>query len=608
MVQLRTRRAALALYGVLLVLPTVVLGGLQWYEITEEFEEEVARLPSRAIALAERVKGVLADDLAALLEAEDAREFDIYASYSVVPQPDETRALLRTPLHTEPPPEGILAWFVFEHRIASGLKDGNPRLFWSDDFPHTERERLEHGLETALIDIHFAEDGRLEFVETTDTAPVVTRTAAHLGAMNALSQNQLRCLGNNLDYLHSIPINFHIGEYKLKFYREGDGIPRLFAMRIVTGETLRRFHPPCLESLVTATILVQGFFIDPEWYFDRLPRAVVSQMLDETQHFVAIGDSQCCPGKDANHAPIRLIEDFSIETRDSTDDTGFGTIQVAVDASAAERRVSNQRFRFLGLAAMLMLSLSIGMLLLLRSVNRDLEQARQTENFVASVTHELRTPLSGIKLHAEMLLDGWASEAEQQAEYHRRIVRDTDRLSTLVERVLEKSRLDSKPVRAVPADLNRLIQEVAVELKDDSEYEGRDLAFELADDVPEVLVTNEAVRSILVNLVENARKYAPVPMDAKGQPTGEAILVRTKAHSTGALLEVSDRGPGIAPKEADRVFQAFYRIGNEKTRTSRGTGLGLHLVARQAAAIGGSARVEPRPGGGSTFRVRFARA
>jgi len=592
------------------VLPTVVLGGLQWREITEEHEEELARLPSRAVALAERVKRVLEDDLSSLLEAENEREFDVYASYAVVKQPEQDHALARTPIHTEPPPDEILAWFVYEHPIAA-TDDDLPRLFFADDFPPGERERLEFGLGTAVMDISLADREsrrQSEVYETMETAPVVTRTAAHLGALNASTEKELRCLTANLSWLASIPMDFTIGDFELRFFREGDGIPRLFARRIVLAGATLRADDPCLDRLLTATILVQGFFIDPEWFFDELPRSVVAQMLDDTQHFVPVGAPLCCPGKEANHASIRLIEDFAIDPLDETDDTGFGTIRVAVDASAAEERVRTQRIRFLGLAAMLLLSLSIGMLLLLRSVNRDLEQARRTENFVAAVTHELRTPLSGIKLHAEMLLDGWANEPEQEAEYHQRIVRDTDRLSTLVERVLEKSRLDSRPARPVPGDLNQLVRDVSVELAQASELESRDLAFELADDLPKVLVTPEAVRSILVNLVENARKYAPVPLNTDGTLAGEPIRIRTAASPGGATLEVQDRGPGVSAKEADRIFQAFYRVGNEKTRTSRGTGLGLHLVARQAASIGGSTRVEPRPGGGSTFRVRFARA
>ena len=130
-----------------------------------------------------------------------------------------------------------------------------------------------------------------------------------------------------------------------------------------------------------------------------------------------------------------------------------------------------------------------------------------------------------------------------------------------------------------------------------------DLELELEEDLPLAMLTTDAVRSILENLVENARKYAPVKFDADGKRVGDPLLIRTRRSDRRVLLEVLDRGPGISPKEAPRIFQAFYRIGNEATRTSRGTGLGLHLVALQAQAIGAKARVVARSGGGSIFEI-----
>ena len=98
------------------------------------------------------------------------------------------------------------------------------------------------------------------------------------------------------------------------------------------------------------------------------------------------------------------------------------------------------------------------MTLIYRSVNRELEQAHRTQNFVAAVTHELRTPVSTIRLHGEMLLDGWAADEEKRQEYYRRIVRETGRLSTLVENVLEKSKLKEEVTKPEPHDLNEVVK------------------------------------------------------------------------------------------------------------------------------------------------------
>ena len=236
------------------------------------------------------------------------------------------------------------------------------------------------------------------------------------------------------------------------------------------------------------------------------------------------------------------------------------------------------------------------MLLLLRSVRQELEQAQRTENFVAAVTHELRTPLAAIRLYGEMLRDGWATSAEKQNEYYGRIVGEVHRLESMVERVLEKSRVTSAAARPEPGDINAFVREVV----EQQLSPGRDLCLDLAPELPEALMTREGLRSIVVNLVENARKYAPV------EPTGgEPILIRTRMLSGRPCLEVLDRGPGVPDSDKKRVFEAFYRRGDEKSRRARGTGLGLHLVKIQAQAMGGGAQVLDREGGGSVFRVRL---
>jgi signal transduction histidine kinase len=117
-----------------------------------------------------------------------------------------------------------------------------------------------------------------------------------------------------------------------------------------------------------------------------------------------------------------------------------------------------------------------------------------------------------------------------------------------------------------------------------------------------------AVPSILANQVENSRKYSPVKRAAPDPRRAEPIRVRTHRAKGRVHLEVADRGPGIPEAERKRVFDAFYRVGDERTRTTAGTGLGLHLVALQARAMKAKVAALPRPGGGSIFRVSFRAA
>src|SRR5262245_803434 len=268
---------------------------------------------------------------------------------------------------------------------------------------------------------------------------------------------------------------------------------------------------------------------------------------------------------------------------------------MVIDDVLIEDRVARQAERLLARAGTLLLTLGIGMTLLYRSVRRELDQAHRMQNFVAAVTHELRTPISTIRLHAEMLQDGWVA-SEKQPEYYDRIVRETQRLSTLVERVLEKSRLKENVTKPVAGDLNAIVQALREDFGP-AEGQAPDVAFQCEPKLPPVWLTSEGVEMILSNLVENARKYAP----ARGEP----ILVRTRWSGGRVLLEVLDRGPGVPVEEREKIFEAFYRIGSEETRTTTGTGLGLHLVRLHAETCGATATVEEREGGGSIFRVAF---
>jgi two-component system OmpR family sensor kinase len=198
-------------------------------------------------------------------------------------------------------------------------------------------------------------------------------------------------------------------------------------------------------------------------------------------------------------------------------------------------------------------------------------------------------------------LEGLPGRAERTEQYLRRVESETRRLSGLVEGVLENSALTAGragplETRSSLGDLNQALIALQPALLRPGQ---QDLVFELAPGLPAVRRSPEALASMLINLVENARKYAPV------KPGGEPILVRTAPGQGGAILGVLDRGPGIPEEERGKVFEAFYRIGNERTRRARGTGLGLHLVDLQAKSLGGRIELLGRPGGGAWFRLHL---
>ena len=605
MVQLRTQRTALALYGVLLVLPTLVLGFLQWHQIVQDKDSELAAVPREAEDAARRFRGTLDARLWELIGAEQERPFQHYAQFFCPESAGvDELPLLPSPLTREPRPEGLLCWFVFD---LIEEDDARVDLFWGDETSrsselHPQREdelREAVGLLIGMI----LSDGPLRRTVRLGDYTEVDLPLRSVAANRATWDDQ-QCLQAQREFLCENEVSLVTSEFFLQFYREDDGTPRVVASRRVLVRPMAHLTGmnECLHRLNRGLGLVQGFFVDPDWLFSELPQLVAGNVLDEAHRFVPMGAPDCCEGRTEYHAEIHPVADLGIDA--VGEDNHYGALRIAADTMEIEARFRRRAWRFLGVAGMLALSLGTGMVLLLRSVSRDLEQAQRTENFVHAVTHELRTPLSAIKLHGEMLLDGWASDPKKQQTYYRRIVRETERLSVMVERVLQKARLASGTTRPFAGDLSSSVAELQPQLMrwEDEDEQRHDVRFDLAEDLPPVMMTSEAIVSIVVNLVENARKYAPVDTSL---PDAEPIRVVTRRDGDAVVLEVLDRGPGIPPGERDQVFEAFFRMGREKTRTSRGTGLGLHLVALQADAIGAQAGVDGREGAGAAFWIRF---
>ncbi|HVS17752.1 MAG TPA: HAMP domain-containing sensor histidine kinase, partial [Planctomycetota bacterium] len=602
MVQLRTQRTALVLYGVLLVLPTLVLGGLQWNQIVQDKIDELAAVPREADDAVRRLRDTVYQRLRQVVELEEQRPFQHYGQFFYPASADASEeglppSPILTPLEDARRPTGLLCWFSFDLTAARRGRESRIDLFWGDG-----RDDELGGAERARAATHALLQANLE--------DEWLRRAIRLGdyekpyyplrdmAANRAEPEDQECFIAQDESMRG-QVLITISRIHILVFSGASGELRVAATRRVLmdpDERLRGLNP-CLDRLAGGVGLMQGFYIDPAWLFGELPRSVAENVLDSSQRFVGPGEV-CCEGDAEVHAELSLFDALGLEVRDPVP-PGLAKVRIAVDTAGIEARFRARMWRFLGVATMLAISLTTGMVLLLRSVSADLRQAQRTENFVASVTHELRTPLASIKLHGEMLLDGWASDPDKQREYYRRIVRETERLSTMVERVLEKARLSAGAARPHPGDLNRLIDALAEQLVDAGEAQPPDLVFDLAPDLSQVMLTPEAVTSILVNLVENARKYAPFDPAREGS---EPIRVVTRATPEGVRLAVLDRGPGIPAAERGRVFDAFYRLGNKATRTSRGTGLGLHLVRLQAESIGARVRVEGRPGGGAAFR------
>ncbi|MBL8722733.1 MAG: HAMP domain-containing histidine kinase [Planctomycetes bacterium] len=237
-----------------------------------------------------------------------------------------------------------------------------------------------------------------------------------------------------------------------------------------------------------------------------------------------------------------------------------------------------------------------GALWLWRSVSREAELAALKVDLVSRVSHELKTPLALIRMYGETLGLGRARDSEQAAQFGGIIARESERLTTLIQRILDFSRQQAGTLQYTPqhTDLTTLARNVCAAYAPHLESRGAVLIDTLT---PGVFVDCDAnaCESALVNLLENAAKYG-----IEGDDEHE-IEVDLRTRGGEAWLEVRDRGRGIPDHERDRVFDGFYRASN--SGEVRGAGLGLSLVRHFARAHGGDVTSQPRDGGGSVFRL-----
>jgi signal transduction histidine kinase len=231
-----------------------------------------------------------------------------------------------------------------------------------------------------------------------------------------------------------------------------------------------------------------------------------------------------------------------------------------------------------------------------RSVSRETELASLKIDLVSRVSHELKTPLALVRMYGETLSMGRARDSSQAAEFGGIIAREAERLTTLIQRILDFSRQQAGTLayQKAPIDLGELLREVAGAYSPHLEARGVILIDSLPPGIA-VQCDANACESAIVNLLENAAKYG-----RDGDTEHEVELVLERCHDQ-AVVEVRDRGRGIPAGELDRVFDGFYRASN--SGEVRGAGLGLSLVQHFARAHGGDIQAMAREGGGTVMRL-----
>jgi signal transduction histidine kinase len=231
-----------------------------------------------------------------------------------------------------------------------------------------------------------------------------------------------------------------------------------------------------------------------------------------------------------------------------------------------------------------------------RLVRRETEMARLKADFVANVSHDLKTPLSLIRMFGETLEMGRVPDDAKRQEYYRVITRESERLSRLIDNVLDFSRIEGgrREYEMTPTTVEPLIRETLEAFNYPLTQQGFKVEVAVAPGLPEVSMDADAIGQALANLVDNAIKYSS---------ERKSLRVEAAVRGNQLALSVADEGVGIPREEQEKIFEKFYRVGRSETQGRRGSGVGLALVRHVALAHGGRVTVESRPGQGSRFTL-----
>jgi len=252
------------------------------------------------------------------------------------------------------------------------------------------------------------------------------------------------------------------------------------------------------------------------------------------------------------------------------------------------------------LCALLLATAVLGLAALYRMVSVVVSFAERRGNFVAAVSHELKTPLTAIRMYGEMLRDGMVPSDAKRNEYYRHITVESERLSRLINNVLEFSRLEkgTREMALVVGSVAPVVQEVAELLRPHVQAQGFELHAEVAADLLPVRFERDALMQVLWNLVDNAVKYAR-------DTSPKRIELGCRQHGGDVRVTVRDHGPGVPARYLGKIFEPFYRGESELTRRSKGTGLGLALVRGLVERMGAQVSGGNAAGGGFAVDITF---
>ncbi|MDY6388077.1 MAG: HAMP domain-containing sensor histidine kinase, partial [Fibrobacter sp.] len=270
------------------------------------------------------------------------------------------------------------------------------------------------------------------------------------------------------------------------------------------------------------------------------------------------------------------------------------------DMQDIRKETRHRMFLMYGLMLFALITVIFGSFFMFRFITQERKLLAMKANFLSSVSHELKTPLTSIKMFAEMMARGRLQKAEKVQEYSTLIGKEASRLENLIGAILNYTRMEhgTGAFKWERLDFSICAKKVFDAVEDIGVEKG--LTFYTHFE-PNVFVMGDytALYSLVQNLIDNAIKYTEAPGD---------ITVNVKSEDDWIVFSVADTGIGIASSEQKNIFNDFYRVGDEMTRSTKGSGLGLATVKRVAETHKATISLVSKPGKGSTFTVKFKRA
>jgi signal transduction histidine kinase len=347
--------------------------------------------------------------------------------------------------------------------------------------------------------------------------------------------------------------------------------------------------------MINNQIYRQGFVLGVDAFLDYLSRTYF--LTQPLAQFTALRLSVVDQGREANAVQTGDIShnpDFILNR-------GFPSPFSFLKASLTCERIPRSDGRKILTIMLIVLAVIvlIGLFAIYRSVQAIVDLSERRSQFVSCVTHELKTPLTNIRMYIEMLEQGIAVNPEREQEYFRILDSEGVRLSRLINNVLELSKLEKnqRPINLQTGTFEEVTAETQALMAEKLKQEGFTLTM-MPGRLRPFQYDREVMIQVLMNLIENSMKFG------KSAPERE-IGIRTVQEPDGVKIMVSDTGPGIPRHALKKIFDDFYRVDNSLTRTTRGTGIGLALVKKFVHLMGGTVTAADNEGPGCTITIRL---